>query len=106
MLQEYRVFNETSLLHIPSHLTYEEASCWPCAGVTAWNALFGGIPLIPGQTVLFQGTGGVSISGLILAHAAGARVRLLSTLSLDLHKVATTDKTLLSQIDHRNFRFR
>lgn len=79
VLQEYRIFPEMGLLHIPKHLSYEEASCWPCAGVTAWNALFGGVPLMPGQTVLFQGTGGVSIAGLILAHAAGAKTIVTSS---------------------------
>lgn len=34
--------------------------------------------LKPGETVLFQGTGGVSILGLIFASKAGAKVRLLS----------------------------
>lgn len=73
-LQQYRVFNPTGLLHLPAHLSYEEGSCLPCTGVTAWNALYGGAPLVPGQTVLFQGTGGVSMTGLMLAHAAGAKV--------------------------------
>ncbi|KAI0046945.1 NAD-P-binding protein [Auriscalpium vulgare] len=72
-LAEYIVLPGLSLLHIPTHLSYEEASCFPTAGVTAWNALYGGLPLIPGQTVLFQGTGGVSIFGLLIAHAAGAK---------------------------------
>ncbi|KAI0046943.1 NAD-P-binding protein [Auriscalpium vulgare] len=72
-LAEYIVLPGLSLLHIPAHLSYDEASCFPIAGVTAWNALYGGQPLIPGQTVLFQGTGGVSIFGLLIAHAAGAK---------------------------------
>lgn len=71
------------LLHVPKHLSYEEAACFPCAGVTSWNALFGGgVPLKPGQTVLFKGTGGVSITGLILAHAAGAKVIMSVFLSI------------------------
>lgn len=74
VLQEYRVFNEQHLLGIPGHLSYEEASCFPIAAVTAWNALFGGKQLVPGQTVVCQGTGGVSIFALSLAHAAGATV--------------------------------
>lgn len=74
VLTQYRVFPETGLVRIPTHLSYEEAACWPCAGVTAWNALFGATRLVPGQTVLCQGTGGVSIMALILANAAGARV--------------------------------
>lgn len=74
VLQEYRVFKVDALLHIPKHLSYEEAACYPCAGVTAWNALYGGTPLKPGQTVLFQGTGGVSMAGLLFAVRAGAKV--------------------------------
>lgn len=74
VLQEYRVFKADALLHIPKHLSYEEAACYPCAGVTAWNALYGGTPLKPGQTVLFQGTGGVSMAGLVFAVRAGAKV--------------------------------
>ncbi|EIM82292.1 NAD-P-binding protein [Stereum hirsutum FP-91666 SS1] len=80
VLQQYRVFHSTGLLHVPKHLSYEEAACFPCAGVTSWNALFGGgVPLKPGQTVLFKGTGGVSITGLILAHAAGAKTIITSS---------------------------
>jgi NADPH:quinone reductase-like Zn-dependent oxidoreductase len=53
-----------------------EASTLTCAGLTAWNALYGleSRALKPGQTVLTQGTGGVSIFALQFAKAAGARV--------------------------------
>ncbi|KAI0032645.1 NAD-P-binding protein [Vararia minispora EC-137] len=79
-LQEYRVFDEMALLRAPAYLSYEELSCFPIAGVTAWNALLGGgTPLRPGQTVLFQGTGGVSIFGLQIAHAAGAKTIVTSS---------------------------
>ncbi|EIM82355.1 NAD-P-binding protein [Stereum hirsutum FP-91666 SS1] len=78
VLQEYRVFKADALLHIPKHLSYEEAACYPCAGVTAWNALYGGTPLKPGQTVLFQGTGGVSMAGLVFAVRAGAKTIITS----------------------------
>ncbi|MBW4024680.1 MAG: NAD(P)-dependent alcohol dehydrogenase [Proteobacteria bacterium] len=74
VLAEYVVFDEHGLVHIPEHLSYEQAATLPCAAVTAWNALYGLAPLEPGQTVLVLGTGGVSIFGLQLAHAAGARV--------------------------------
>ena len=47
---------------------------FPCAGVTAWNALFAQRPIGPGQSVLVLGTGGVSIFALQFARAAGARV--------------------------------
>lgn len=47
-----------------------------CAGLTAWNALFGSIDhaVKPGHWVLVQGTGGVSIFALQFAKAAGAKV--------------------------------
>ena len=64
-----------------SYLSYEEAATLPCAAVTAWNALFVGYDLKPGQTVLTLGTGGVSIFALQLARMAGARV--ISTSSSD-----------------------
>ncbi|KAI0322156.1 NAD-P-binding protein [Amylostereum chailletii] len=79
VLQEYRVFDERHLLSIPEHLSYEEASCFPIAALTAWNALFGGKQLVPGETVVCQGTGGVSIFALSLAHAAGATTIVTSS---------------------------
>lgn len=75
MLAEQVVLNEEGLVSIPDHLSYEEAACLPCAGVTAWHALFrAGRPTKAGDTVLVLGTGGVSIAALQLARAAGARV--------------------------------
>jgi NADPH:quinone reductase-like Zn-dependent oxidoreductase len=79
MLAEYRVFGPSGLLKIPDHLSFEEAATLPCAGVTAWNALFGGKPTRPGETVLTLGTGGVSMIALKLAKAAGARVIVTSS---------------------------
>ena len=62
-------------MRIPKHLSYEEASTLPCAALTAYNALLGGNPVLKGgDTVLVQGTGGVSIFGLQLAVASGATV--------------------------------
>ncbi|KZS99977.1 NAD-P-binding protein [Laetiporus sulphureus 93-53] len=63
-----------SLVRIPPHLSYEEASTLPCAAVTAYNALMGSAPMKGGDTVLVQGTGGVSIFGLQFAVASGATV--------------------------------
>ncbi|KAF2451459.1 NAD(P)-binding protein [Karstenula rhodostoma CBS 690.94] len=73
-LREYGAFDEQGLVHIPSNLDFAEASTLPCAALTAWNALYGLKPLKPGQTVLTQGTGGVSIFAIQFAKAAGARV--------------------------------
>ena len=74
VLSEYMLFDQHGLVQLPAHLSYEEGATLPCAAVTAWNALFGGKPLIAGQSVLVLGTGGVSIFALQLARAAGARV--------------------------------
>jgi NADPH:quinone reductase-like Zn-dependent oxidoreductase len=72
VLAEYRVFDEEGLVHIPDHLSYEEAATLPCAGLTAWHALFEQKPLQPGNTVLILGTGGVAIFALQFAKLAGA----------------------------------
>jgi len=72
-------FPETGLVRIPDHLSFAQAATLPCAGVTAWNALFEAGVTRPGQTVLVQGTGGVSILALQLARAAGARVIVTSS---------------------------
>jgi len=66
--------NAEGLVHFPEHLSFEEAAALPCAGVTAWHALFRSGGLKPGESVLLQGTGGVSIFALQFAKMAGARV--------------------------------
>ncbi len=78
-LAEYGVFDRRGLLHVPPHLSFEEAATLPCAGVTAWNAIAWGRPFRAGETVLTLGTGGVSIIALQLAKAAGARVIITSS---------------------------
>ena len=87
VLAEYVVFDEQGLVHIPEHLSYEQAATLPCAAVTAWNALFGLHPLRPGETVLILGTGGVSIFALQFARAAGARVIATSSSDEKLERV-------------------
>lgn len=74
MLTECTVLPEDALLAVPDHLSYEEAATLPCAGVTAWNALTGGLPLRAGDDVLTLGSGGVSLFALQLALLCGARV--------------------------------
>ncbi|CAK5263180.1 unnamed protein product [Mycena citricolor] len=74
-LVEYRAYPSQALVKIPDHLSYEEASTLPCAGLTAYNALLDGYePLKGGDTVLVLGTGGVSIFALQFAIASGATV--------------------------------
>jgi NADPH:quinone reductase-like Zn-dependent oxidoreductase len=79
MLTEQRVLSQEGLVHTPPHLTDEQAACLPCAGVTAWSALVEHGALKPGDTVLLQGTGGVSIFALQFAKLAGARVIITSS---------------------------
>lgn len=74
VLTEYKAFYPYSLVKIPDHLTYEEASTLPCAGLTAYNALLGPTPVKGGDVVVVQGTGGVSIWGLQIAIVSGATV--------------------------------
>lgn len=79
MLAEEVVAGEEGLAAVPAHLDFAEAATLPCAGVTAWNALFLAGRAKPGDTVLLLGTGGVSIWGLQLAKAAGLRVVITSS---------------------------
>lgn len=60
-LRQYGVFNESGLVKNPKNLNHLEASTLPCAALTSWNALYGLKPLKPGEIVLVQGTGGVSV---------------------------------------------
>jgi NADPH:quinone reductase-like Zn-dependent oxidoreductase len=79
MLSELITAHEDSLVRIPDHLTFEEAATLPCAGVTAYRALFVEGMLKKGQFVLLEGTGGVSMFGLQFAAAAGARPIITSS---------------------------
>ncbi len=79
VLSDYIVADEASLVEVAAHLTLAEAATLPCAGVTAWHTLFERGALQPGETVLVQGTGGVALFGLQLAHAHGARVIVTSS---------------------------
>ena len=82
MLTELIALHEDGVVLLPEAMSFEEAACLPCAGLTAWNALWGaGKPLTAGQSVLVQGSGGVSVFALQFAKAAGARV--IATTSSD-----------------------
>jgi NADPH:quinone reductase-like Zn-dependent oxidoreductase len=78
MLAEYALLSEDGVIHFPDHLSYEEAATLPCAAVTAWNALHHAgepaQPMLPGETVVIQGTGGVSLFALQFAKLLGAKV--------------------------------
>lgn len=73
------VAGEHAFVSAPTTLSALEAACLPCAGVTAWNALFVAGGLRPGATVLILGTGGVSVWALQLARASGLRAIVTSS---------------------------
>ncbi|MGF6789597.1 zinc-dependent alcohol dehydrogenase family protein [Paraburkholderia sp. 35.1] len=88
MLRDKAVLSEEELVSVPDHLSDEEAATLPCAALTAWNALCQHAPLLPGQTVLVQGSGGVSLFALQLARLFGARVIATSSSEAKLKRLA------------------
>lgn len=74
VLREYGTFSQESVVRVPEHLSYEEASTLPCAALTAWNAVEFSGKVKPGESVLTLGTGGVSIFAAQFAKLSGARV--------------------------------
>lgn len=76
---EYVVMLERDLVRMPTAMSFEEAATLPCAGLTAWRALVVEGQVKPGDTVLVQGTGGVSMFALQFAKMAGARVIALTS---------------------------
>ncbi len=79
VLAEYIVADQSAVVAVPEHLSLAEAATLPCAGVTAWHALFERGQLQAGETVLVQGTGGVAMLALQLATAHGAKVIVTSS---------------------------
>lgn len=77
--RELAVFSQEGLSKVPDFLTDHQVSTLPCAALTAWRGLFEDANLQPGDTVVLQGTGGVSIFGLQFAHAAGFRTVITSS---------------------------
>ena len=96
VLTEYRVFPARALVKTPEHLSDIEAAALPCAGLTAWSAVVKLGNVKPGQTVLVQGTGGVSLFALQFAKMCGARVIATSSsdAKIDRLKLLGADLTL------------
>jgi NADPH:quinone reductase-like Zn-dependent oxidoreductase len=88
-LAEYLVLTEQALSLAPDYLTDDEAAALPCAGLTAWYALVEKGGLASGETVLIQGTGGVSLFGLQIAAALGATVIVTSSSDEKLERAKT-----------------
>ena len=76
---EYAVLDAKAVLAAPGHLTSEEAACLPCAALTAWRAVVEEAAIGPGQRVLVQGSGGVSLFAAQFAHLLGAEVFAISS---------------------------
>lgn len=88
MLAEYVVMQEAVAVRAPGSLSDEEASTLPVAALTAWFALTEAAQVRAGQTVVVQGTGGVSLFGLQFATALGARVIVTSRSDHKLSKAS------------------
>ncbi len=84
---EQVVLHEDGVVSVPKHLSDEEAATLPCAALTAWQALVTQGQLKAGESVLVQGTGGVSIFALQFAKLMGARVIATSSSNAKLERV-------------------
>ncbi len=94
MLAELVVLEEDAIVAVPDGWSFEEAATLPCAGVTAWNALYGNRVVRAGDLVLVQGSGGVSVFALQLAVAAGADVAATSSSDRKLDALAQLGATV------------
>ena len=79
MLADFVLADESAVVRVPPHLSFEEAATLPCAALTAWSALTGPRPVLPGETVLTIGTGGVALFAVQFALLMGARVAAVSS---------------------------
>lgn len=86
-LAEYMIIHEDSAVRAPDNMTDEEAATLPIAALTAWYSLVDYGQLEPGQTVLVQGSGGVSIFAAQIATALGAKVIVTSSRDDNLEAV-------------------
>jgi NADPH:quinone reductase-like Zn-dependent oxidoreductase len=84
--RNFGVFDAESLCLVPDAIGDLEAATLPCAGLTAWNAVFGPRPLKTDEWILVQGTGGVSLAALQWAKAAGANVIVTSSSDIKLSR--------------------
>jgi NADPH:quinone reductase-like Zn-dependent oxidoreductase len=87
VLADHIVVYEDGLVHVPEHLSFDEASTLPCAAVTAWHALVTKGGVRAGETILVQGTGGVSTFALQFGLMVGARVITTSKSDKKLDRV-------------------
>ncbi len=93
VLREFGSFNQESLVCIPDHFSMEEAATLPCAAVTAYNALFESGRMKSDDSILLQGTGGVSIFALQMASVLGTRIIITSSSDEKLEKAKNLGAT-------------
>lgn len=103
-LAESSVFSENGVIRFPDYLSFEEASTLPCAAVTAFNALAMQASLKPGDAVLIEGTGGVSLFALQFAKVFGLEAIVISSSNGKLAKAKTiTDCHGINYVDNENW---
>jgi len=85
---ELKVLPARGVMHFPDHLNWLEAATLPCAALTAWNAVLGATAVGPGETVVTQGTGGVSMFAAQFAVVSGAEVISTSSTHAKLERLA------------------
>lgn len=75
VLRDFMLIEEQGLVRMPANYNHVQASTLPCAALTAWNALFGlkSKAVMPGDWVLTEGTGGVSLFAIQVRAARGSR---------------------------------
>ncbi|KAK4238553.1 chaperonin 10-like protein [Achaetomium macrosporum] len=98
VLREYAIYEDKHLVHLPEHLSWEEAATITCAGCTAWTAL-NGLKWVDAKprSALMQGTGGVSMFALLICLAAGIRPIITSSSDKkleDIRKLSSDVRTI------------
>ncbi|KAJ4123159.1 hypothetical protein NW768_009687 [Fusarium equiseti] len=93
VLREYAVFEDKHIVHLPKHLSWEEAATITCAGVTAWTSL-DGLKAEKPRSALLQGTGGVSLFALQICLAANIRPIITSSSDDKLGDIQNLDSNV------------
>lgn len=101
VLAEQVVYPADALVHVPEHMTFEQGSTLPIAGLTAWAAMVTHGQVRPGQWVLAHGTGGVAIFAAQIAQLVQARM-IISTASPEKGKLAQDRFGVEATIDYRS----
>jgi len=101
VLSEQFLTSEDRLVVVPPEISDIEAASLPCAASTAWNALVTSGGVKPGEVVLVQGTGGVSLFAMQFAEMAGAQVVITSGSDEKLEKLTTPG--VLGKVNYKRY---